>query len=73
LENAQVAGMLKAAGMSSYLVTSSLGSELCPDVQAELLRQQKEAEELMEMNPLGTDIGLDEEAPIDKSLDVNNE
>jgi SPP1 family phage portal protein len=74
LENAQVAGMLKAAGMSSYLVTSSLGSELCPDVQAELLRQQKEAEELMEMNPLGTDIGLDEmSAEEDISEGIENE
>lgn len=77
LENAQVAGMLKAAGMSSYLVTSALGSELCPDVQAELLRQQKEAEELMEMNPLGTDMGLGEETQdpnaVDGNLDVNNE
>jgi len=68
LENAQVANQLKTAGMSSYLVTSALGSELCPDVQAELMRQQKEAEELLEMNPLGTDMGLGEEITTEENI-----
>jgi hypothetical protein len=65
-----VANALKTAGMSSYLVTSALGSELCPDVQAELMRQKKEYEEMMEMNPLGNDDGLDD--PAQEMADVED-
>lgn len=61
LENAQVAQTLKNSGMSSYLATSALGSELCPDVQAELARQKKEQEDLIGQQNFGFDPNSQEE------------
>lgn len=52
-EFASTALTLKQAGFSSYLVCDSMPDDILPNIQIELARQKKEADELIEGNSFG--------------------
>lgn len=60
LELAQTAVQMKTAGFSAYLIVDIMPDDIIPNVQVELMRQKKEAEELMK---------FDVEVPIDDKSD----